>query len=84
MKNNIICYNLGICPEGLSLTTILEISEKGYLIYDSTLVSKKHCLKNYPYVINKDKTFNKILVDISTEEGKEIYNKIKKEYDIKN
>ena len=78
MGKKIICLNLAIIPSGWDINKTLEIAEHyGYLFYDSALVKNSSGFGDTPYMIDPDEVMDKVLVDVSTEEGKktlEFYN----------
>ena len=79
-NREVICYDLMILPIGIDLNEIMHISNKtGMLIYDSTKARKAGVLRPYPYALRG--VTGKVLLDISTEGGKEIYKRLIKELD---
>ena len=73
VKSNTICYDLALLPDGLGVEYMIGIMKTEKIIfYDSKLTDKK------PYIINEDEEFNKILLDISSIEGKARYDEIMK------
>ena len=78
MENKgVICMDLTIIPDGWDLEKTLKIArDYNYLFYDSCRAIRLGCPKPYPYMVNPDEPMDKILVDLSTEEGKKIYAEI--------
>lgn len=77
MNNQLICYDLGLVPDGLSMDQLLYLAkETEYLVYDSYKARQNGNLKPYPYMLNPEEKETKILIDISTPEGKSIYEEI--------
>jgi hypothetical protein len=76
MKNKgIICYDVLLVPHFLMAEEVFKIAkETGYLFYNSFEAIKMKSPKPYPYMLEGD--MDKILVDVSTKEGKEIYDKL--------
>ena len=73
----IIVYDIVFCPHYIIIEDVFKIAiETGYLIYESVGIDGRKT-GNKPYMINPNDEIDKILVDISTKEGKEIYEKIK-------
>lgn len=73
----VICMDLSIIPDVWDLEKLILIArDYNYLFYDSYNAIKLGCPKPYPYMINPDEPMDKILVDLSTEEGKKIYAEI--------
>lgn len=78
-KKDLINYDLNILPEGLPVEDMLDIAEKtNFLFYDSFLATTRGCKNPYPYLFEGGQT-DKIMIDISTEKGKVIYDRILKE-----
>jgi len=72
----IMVYDLVQIPECLSIDDIIEITKKtNFLFYDSTPTSKINP-SGKPHMINPEEPMEKILIDVSTEEGKKIYEEI--------
>jgi len=70
MEKKIICIDVDIIVDGWSLDKTIYIANKyGYLIYDSYGPRKKG-FDIKPYMLDPDEVMDKILVDVSTEEGK--------------
>ena len=66
--------DLSIIPDGWGLEKLILIArDYNYLFYDSYRAIRLGCPKPYPYMINPDEPMDKVLVDLSTEEGKKIY-----------
>jgi len=84
MNKNILCYDLALCPDGLPIETVWDLYEKrGLVLYDSLNGSSRNIrgvskMIKPPYMIGVESESNpeKILVDISTEEGAKIYKEI--------
>lgn len=77
MINQLICYDLEIVPDGLEMNKLLYLAkETGYLIYDSFQARRNGNAKPYPYMLNSEEKMTKILIDISTPEGKSIYKEV--------
>ena len=73
----VICIDLTLVPDGWGLEKLILIArDYNYLFYDSYNAVKLGCPKPYPYMINPEEPMDKILVDLSTEEGKKIYAEI--------
>ena len=73
----VICIDLTLVPDGCGLEKLILIArDYNYLFYDSYNAVKLGCPKPYPYMINPEEPMDKILVDLSTEEGKKIYAEI--------
>jgi hypothetical protein len=77
MENKKICYDILSVPEGISLNELLRIAETtNYLFWNSFNNAQS------PKCINLGEGNNdmpKIVIDINTEEGKVIYDKVIKE-----
>ena len=77
MNNQLICYDLEVVPDGLSIDNLLYLAkETGYLVYSSFQARRNGNPKPYPYMLNSEEKETKILLDISTPDGKTIYEKI--------
>lgn len=75
-KDKIICYDLNIKPDGADIDKILSAAEEtNYLFYDSFHAVRLGSPKPYPYMLDNS-PLTKILIDVSTEKGKAIYNKV--------
>ena len=73
----VICIDLALVPDGWDLEKLILIArDYNYLFYDRYNAVKLGCPKPYPYMINPEEPMDKILVDLSTEEGKKIYAEI--------
>ena len=77
MGKKVICIDVDSIIDGWDINKTLEIAEHyGYLFYDS-FRTKKSGFDIKPYMIDPDEVMDKVLVDVSTEEGKkllEVYN----------
>jgi len=77
MNKKIICIDVDSIIDGWDVNKTLEIAEHyGYLFYDSYR-TRKSGFDIKPYMIDPDEVMDKVLVDVSTEEGKktlELYN----------
>lgn len=74
--NGVICYNLASVPKYMSLEELIYIQKKHkYIFYDSYEALRLGTSKAYPYYI-KTGRIPKYVVDISTEEGKKIYEEL--------
>lgn len=75
----VLCYDLNLVPQQINIDELFHIAEKtNYLFYDSFEAIRLGCPKPYPYMIDNSEPF-RILIDVSTEEGKKIYDKVKEE-----
>lgn len=73
----IICINLDIIPDGWSADQLIAIAkETNYLFYDNYR-TRKQGFDSKPYMLDPNEPMDKILIDISSEEGKKIYEEIK-------
>ena len=69
----IICYDLILRPKDIEVTTIFDIAKKtNYLFYDSFESNQNGYNTRPPYLLDGTE-MDKLLVDISTKEGKKIY-----------
>jgi hypothetical protein len=72
----IICYDLVLRPQDIEITTIFDIARKtNFLFYDSYEFSKYGYNAKPPYLLDGTE-MDKLLVDISTKEGKKIYKEV--------
>jgi hypothetical protein len=71
-KKQIICIDVDSVIDGWTIDKTVSIAEHyGYLFYDSHN-TRKSGIDIKPYMIDPDEVMDKILVDVSTEEGKKI------------
>lgn len=78
MEKKVIVYDIVSVPSCMSIEDVLRCAtETGFLFWESVRKDgrKNNCEK--PYMANPNDECEKILVDISTEEGQKIYNEIK-------
>ena len=71
ITSNTVIMNLRLIPDNMSIEEVLQIAdEHKILFYDSKLTDEK------PRIINENADMDKILLDISSLEGKAKYNEI--------
>lgn len=78
MGKKVICLDVNCVLDGWAIDKTMYIAENyGYLFYDSYNCKKLGLVCTPPYMVDPDEVMDKILVDVSTEEGKkllEVYN----------
>lgn len=78
-ERKIIVYDIVGCPQHKSITDVMHLAKKtGYLIWTSIREDGHRSGAVPPYMANPNDIIDKILLDISTEEGRKIYNEITK------
>jgi hypothetical protein len=78
-NKGIICCDMLLMPKYISIEDIFNIMDKkNILFYDSFEARQVNSPKPYPYILNGNKS-SKVFIDVSTEQGKAIYEKIIKE-----
>ncbi len=66
-------------PDGVDPDTLMKIyKEWGFLFYDSLDAKNKGADITYPYVLGEGGE-DKVFIDVSTEKGKEIYERVTEE-----
>ena len=74
VRKDLVLIDLVALPESMTIDDFILYGQRGYIFYDSNLKPDPQFR-----VLNKEVKY--VLFDVSTEEGKKIYEKIKAELD---
>jgi hypothetical protein len=80
---DVICYDIVLKPKQIELEKLLWImKESNFLFYDSYESITNGYESKPPYMLDGS-DMTKVLIDVSTSEGKEIYERVIKELKVK-